>query len=161
MSLGHPQPLRGFDYIGFHYYSLTWCCKDRKPQFAQADRVALVLRQFLRAGAEAEIELSAYCFMPDHVHQVVKGTSPTSDGRRYIKLAKQYAGFYFSQTYGETPFQRYGHDRWLRKDGQIRRTIRYVIENPVRAGIVESIEDYPYTGSQVYTIEQLKEWAYR
>jgi len=38
--------------------------------------------------------------------------------------------------------------------------IRYVIENPIEAGLVEKVEDYPFTGSQVYTIEQLKECAY-
>jgi len=161
MSLGHPEPLRGFDYIGFHYYALTWSCKDRKAHFSQRDRVELVLAQFLRACAKAEMELTAYCFMPDHVHKVIKGISPTADGRRYIKLAKQFAGFYFKQAYGEKPFIRYGHDRWLRKPGHVSRAIKYVIENPLHAGLVDKAEDYPYTGSQIYTIEQLKEWAYR
>ena len=107
------------------------------------------------------MELTAYTFMPDHVHKVVKGTSPTADGRRYIRRAKQYAGYYFSKAYGEKPFRRYGHDRWLRQDGAVSGAIKYVIENPVKAGLVERIEDYPFTGSQVYTIEQLKDWAFR
>ena len=106
------------------------------------------------------MELTAYTFMRDHVHKVVKGISPDSDGKRYIKLAKQFSGYYFSQAYGEKVFQRYGHDRWLRKDGDVCGAIRYVIENPVLGGLVEKVEDYPFTGSQVYTIEELKEWAY-
>jgi len=65
------------------------------------------------------MELTAYTFMPDHIHKVVRGTSPDSDGKRYIKLAKQFSGYYFSQAYGERVFQRYGHDRWLRKDGDV------------------------------------------
>ena len=160
MFYKHPEPLRGFDYVGLHYYSLTWSCEDRKPFFTQADRVDLVLQQFLRAAREAEVEIVAYCFMPDHVHQLVKGCSLKADGRLYMKHAKQYAGYYFKLRYGEKPLQRYGHDRWLRKDEEPRTVVRYIIENPVRAGLVEKVEDYPFTGSETLTIEQLKEWAY-
>jgi len=106
------------------------------------------------------MEITAYCFMPDHIHKVVRGTSPTADCLRYINRAKQYSGFYFSKAYGEKVFQRYGDDRWLRKDGAVNRAIKYVIENPVKAGLVEKVEDYPFTGSQVYTMKELKEWAY-
>ena len=93
----HPEPLRNFDYVGMYYYSLTWCCDYRKTLFTHADRVDLVRSQLLRACGEAECELVAYTFMPDHVHQLIRGCSNTSDGRRYIRLAKQYSGFYFKK----------------------------------------------------------------
>jgi len=48
-----------------------------------------------------------------------------------MKRAKQYAGYYYSQAFGEKPFQRYGHDHWHRKDTEIPAAIRYIIENPV------------------------------
>jgi REP element-mobilizing transposase RayT len=34
----------------------------------------------------------AFCFMPDHVHLLVGGTCETSDGKRFIRRAKQYSG---------------------------------------------------------------------
>lgn len=106
------------------------------------------------------MELTAYSFLPDHVHKVVRGTSNTADCRRYMKRAKQYAGYYFKHAFGEKPFIRYGHDVWLRKPGAVSGAIKYVIENPVKHGLVDLVEDYPFTGSQVYTIDELKEWAY-
>ena len=63
-------------------------------------------------------------------------------------------------TFGERVFQRYGHDRFLRQDKDPRTVVRYIIENPVRAGLVEKVEDYPYTGSQIHTTRELMEWAY-
>src|SRR5688500_14827659 len=87
----HPQPLRDFDYIGFYYYFLTWCCDYRQPLFTQPDHVDLVRAQFLRAENETGFASIAYCFMPDHVHKVMKACSPTADARQYIKLAKQYS----------------------------------------------------------------------
>ena len=38
--------------------------------------------------------------------------------------------------------------------------MRYVIENPVRKGLVARAEDYPYTGSSLYTLKELSEMAY-
>ena len=39
--------------------------------------------------------------------------------------------------------------------------MRYVIENPVRKGLVGKAEDYPFTGSSLYTFKELIEIAYR
>jgi hypothetical protein len=32
---------------------------------------------------------------------------------------------------------------------------RYIIENPVRAGLVGEVKDYPFLGSQRYAIEHI------
>lgn len=155
----HPHPLRNFDYVGMYHYSLTWSCHDRKSFFAQADHVDLVRSQLLRACTESDFAIVAYCFMPDHLHQLVKGCTNSANGKRYMKLAKQYSGFYFKKEYGELPFDRYGHDRFMREDKEVRTVVRYIIENPVRAGLIEKVEDYPHTGSSIHTIKELMEWA--
>lgn len=159
MRFKHPHPLKDFDYLGRHHYALTWGCEDRKPLFTQADRVELVRAQILRAAAETNFEIIAYCFMPDHLHQLVKGCSDSADARRYIKLAKQYSGYYFSKAFGEKVFQRYGYERWLRQDDDPRALIGYIIQNPVAAGIAEAPEQYPFTGSQVHTVQDLLKLA--
>ena len=41
-----------------------------------------------------------------------------------------------------------------------RTVVRYVLENPVRARLVASPEDYPYSGSFVYEYGELMEWAF-
>jgi len=156
----HPLPLRGFCYVGRHYYFLTWCCDYRQTLFTQADHVDLVRAQFLRAEAEAEFDNIAYCFMPDHVHKVIRGRTPGSDARRYMKLAKQYSGFYFAKTFGGRLWQGYGYDRVMLSEHEPRNWVRYTIENPVRKGLVENVEDFPFTGSGIYSMRQLMEMAY-
>ncbi len=98
--------------------------------------------------------------MPDHVHKLVHGRTPTADGRRFIHLAKQYSGFYFKQAFNHRLWQRYGRDQFVRNDGDVKTIAQYIIENPVRAGLVTRPEDYPFTGSQIYALDQLIEWAY-
>lgn len=160
MSLGHPAPLRDFDYVGMHYYSLTWCCADRQFLFTEQDQVDLVREQILRACKETQFEVVADCYMPDHVHQLIHGRASTSNGLAFIKRAKQYSGFYFKKRFQKSLWLRYGHDRWLRRDSDIHGVVRYILENPIRAGLVEKIEDYPFIGSHLYTRKELIEWAY-
>ena len=75
--------------------------------------------------------------MPDHVHQLVRGVSLESNARRYITLAKQYSGYYFSRAVRRETLARYGHDRWLPDEQAVRGWFRYIIKNPVQAKLVE------------------------
>ena len=47
----------------------------------------------------------------------------------------------------------------LREDSEEAATIRYIIDNPVRAGLVKRPADYRFTGSQRYTMEELEQLA--
>ena len=155
MTTKHPHRLRNFSYIGKFHYLLTWCCDERKQLFNRANHVDLVIRQILRASLETEFENIAYCYMPDHLHQLVKGKALTSDACEFIRKGKQYSGFYFQREYHERLWQRDGHDRLLLSDDAMRAAIRYIIDNPVRAGLVRVPEEYPFTGSDIYTVSEL------
>jgi hypothetical protein len=47
----------------------------------------------------------------------------------------------------------------LREDIEEAATIRYIIDNPVRGGLVKRPADYPFTGSTRYTMEELEQLA--
>jgi putative transposase len=97
----------------------------------------------------------ADCYMPDHIHLLVEGQALTSDCRRFISRAKQLSGFHFQQQFRERLWQRYGHERVLRGEEGTLSAVRYIFENPVRAGLVAKVTDYPFTGSSLYTVEQI------
>src|SRR5215203_1802731 len=101
MYTKRPHRLTTFTYIGCYRYSLTFCTHFRAKLFTDADVVQLVLSQFLRGASEEGFSVLAYCFMPDHVHFLVQGNSESSDGRRLIKLGKQYAAYAYSMKYGQ------------------------------------------------------------
>ena len=155
MLTGRPGHLDTFDYIGLHRYSLTFCTNQRQRLFTSVEVVELTLAQILRAAAENQFGILAYCFMPDHLHLLVEGHSDKSDCRRFIARAKQYAGFYYSKAYGATLWQRYGFERVLRSEEASLDVARYILRNPVRAGLSSNVEDYPVVGSVSYTLEQL------
>jgi putative transposase len=157
----YPRHLPGFSYVGPHRYFLTFCCNCRRRAFTDATAVDLVMAQFLRAAGNENVAIIACCFMPDHVHLVVEGLRDDSDLKRFISRAKQLSGYHYKQSHEKRLWQRYGYERALREEECTRRVVAYVLENPVRAGLVETVDDYPFIRSSVYGREALIEYAYR
>jgi putative transposase len=153
-----PEHLRTFDYVGFHAYFLTFCTYGRSHVFTSNAVVDLVLAQISRASRESSVAVIAYCFMPDHVHLLVEGRSEASDCKEFIRRAKQYSGFYYSQQYGAKLWQRYSFEHVLRDNEKSETAARYILNNPVRAGLVARVEDYPYLGSLALPLPALVDW---
>jgi|SRR5215831_13293312 len=157
MHANNPGHLKSFDYLGLYRYFLTFCVNNRRTVFANESVVRLVMQQILRAATENQFAILAYCFMPDHLHLLVEGEADNSDCRRFIKSSKQYSGFYYSKGYAQTLWQRYGYERVLRNDEATLDVARYILNNPLRAGLVREVREYPFLGSNRYTIEQILE----
>jgi putative transposase len=154
----HPVHLAAFDYLGPYRYSLRFATSDRRAVFVTTDSVDLVWSQILRAAGEQAFAVIAYCFMPDHLHLLIEGVTADADLRRFVARAKQCSGFYYAQRTGCRLWQRYGYERVLRSDELTPVVARYILQNPVRAGLVARLEDYPFLGSGVWTLAQLLEW---
>ena len=157
MLTGKPGHLKTFDYRGLHQYFLTFCTHHRCRLFVAPERVLGVRTQIERAAIEQGFALIAYCFMPDHVHLLVEGRSEDSDCRPFIARAKQYSGFQYRAAFGERLWQRYGFERTLRSSEATVSVVRYIFENPLRAGLVERLAEYPFLGSSVYTLDDIRE----
>ena len=155
MLTGNPGHLPAFDYIGLHRYFLTFCTNQRQPIFRDSTRVDLVKSHILQTAADESFAILAYCFMPDHLHLLVEGQADAADCKRLITRAKQFSGFYYSKTFGARLWQRYGFERVLRDDEATLVVARYILENPVRAGLVVSPEDYAFSGSEKFTVEEI------
>ena len=155
MITNNPGHLKGFSYLGLHRYSLTFCTNERRPLFTDDAVVELVVRQLVRTANEQQFAVIAYCFMPDHLHLLIEGTSDDSDGKRFIKLFKQFSGYYYSQARQETLWQRYGFEHVLRDDETTLEVVRYILGNPIRAGLSSTVEEYPYVGSLLYELSDL------
>ena len=46
-------------------------------------------------------------------------------------------------------------DHVLRDDESVLSVARYILENPVRAGITKSVCEYPFTGSPLHSVEEI------
>jgi putative transposase len=103
--------------------------------------IELVMEQVLHTAREQDIENLAYCFMLDHVHLPVAGSNETSDLKTSARLMKQRSGWRFGRCHECRLWQPGYYDRVLCSDEATQDIVRYIVENPVRAGLVTSPND--------------------
>ena len=144
-------------YSGLQRIFITFCTFNRRRHFVTRDAFDLVLEQILRTARQFEMDVNVYCFMPDHVHLLIEARSEQADVVAFVHQAKQRTGYAFAQRYRMRLWQPSFHDHVLRDDEASLSVARYIIENPVRAGLVGSPVDYPFLGASEYTVRQILE----
>jgi len=149
VTLRRPRRIEGFLYRGQYRYLLTFCTANRIRHFERADLVATARSRIQQTSVEENFSVVAYCFMPDHLHLVVEGLSDDADLQRFVKIGKQRAVYSLRENHLVCNVWQEGfHDWVLRPEQTTENVIRYVLNNPVRAGLVERPEDYPFSWSK-------------
>jgi REP-associated tyrosine transposase len=147
--------LKTFDYLGLHRYSLTYCTDWRQRRFESAAAIDLVRTQFLRVAENERFAILVYCFMPDHVHMLVEGLAEDSNCKQFIIKSKQCSAHAYAKEFNARLWQPFGFEHVLRDEDKVPVVARYILENPVRAGLTRTVLDYPFVGSQVYDVREL------
>ena len=140
-------------------YFLTTCTYQRRPTFRDHDIATQTLEQFRTTAKGEQFALSAYCLIPDHAHLLVEGLTDTADFRRFAKLAKQRSGASYALTTDRPLWQKGYYEHVLRDDEDSKEVAFYIVANPVRAGLVQSPDEYPFSGSDKWSIRELMEWV--
>lgn len=107
--------------------------------------MTLVLGALTRSCDACGFQVQAFCFMPDHVHILTSGAD-SQPLLRFVQHFKQLSGYAYKQATGAHLWQTSFWDRVLRSDEDLIATARYIWGNPVRSGLVERPEDYPFSG---------------
>jgi putative transposase len=142
---GGPR-IKGFDYKGQRQYSLTICVHGGAV-FVDAAIVDLVIAQIQRSAETCGFALLAYCFMPDHVHLLVEGVAEDADLQKFMKSWKQKTGFEYARAHNGHRLWQVGFvDHVIRSDESMERHARYILANPIRAGLARTIDQYPFAG---------------
>ncbi len=139
------------------FYFVTVCCHDRRKIFVSKEAVRIALQSLIKCADSTDWNIWQICFMPNHVHLVL---SPMRE--REQKLSKVMQRWKSSSKQrlnraGEdgAVWQDEFFDRLLRSDESLTDKWRYVEMNPVRAGLCECPEDYPYLGTPVEMLKRL------
>jgi REP element-mobilizing transposase RayT len=85
--------------------------------------------------------------MPDHVHLLIEGENSDADMQKFVALFKQKTAYWFKGIYGLKLWEVNYYEHVLRNDEATNAVARYIIQNPVRRGMVEDCSSYPYSGS--------------
>jgi len=137
--------LLSFKYTGPYTYFITICTHSRRPILRSGTLVSDILALLESACDEEGFQFLAYCFMPDHIHILVAGRQISSLAK-LVKRFKQTSSFRYSEGSGAHLWQRSYYDHVLRCKEDVVEVAKYIWENPVRKGLVETLRDYPYSG---------------
>ncbi len=134
-------------YLGQRFYFVTICCEKRLRIFANPSHATTFVQDLKSVSQKMNFLLHAYCVMPDHVHILVEGQSINSDLRVYITKLKQRTGYSIRDASNGDLWQKRYYDHILRKAEDSDSIAWYIWMNPVRQGLVNKPEDYPFSGS--------------
>ncbi len=138
--------LKDFDYGSkSHVYFITLGTADRLPLFLESG-VAKTIEEELEFRRGKGIKLFCYCIMPDHLHVLLSLSDYPKRLQDWVSAFKRYTAKRIFERYGIRPlWQRNFYDRVVRKEESLRDMANYIVQNPVRKGMVPEWESYPYS----------------
>ncbi|MEX3774408.1 transposase [Pseudomonas sp. MYb118] len=124
-------------------YLLTAVTYQREPFFKDWRVGRLLVHEFRRAQESGKATSIAWVVMPDHFHWLVE--LHNGDLPKLMRTAKSLSARVINQHLGRADrlWQKGYFDRALRKEEDLKAAARYVIANPLRAGLVSHIGEYP------------------
>ena len=139
--------LRRYNFENLAYFVTTSSYHSRTNLLTKTRAKTLI--NFIYAAKAKLIEhLLAFAIMPNHLHIlfVPKPGVTISQVLHYIKkgssrvVSREEEG-------NQKMWTRRFHDRGIRTEEQLRRTIEYIHNNPVKAGLIERAEEYLYSSA--------------
>jgi putative transposase len=133
------------------------------PRWLARPEIAEVVAEALHYRDGKAYELLAYCIMPNHVHLVCRIGAPQDDdvgridnpsyqGRpvplhRIMHSLKRHTARQANLKLSRQGafWQQESYDRVVRDSEELQRIVDYVLYNPVKAGLVEDWEDWPWS----------------
>ena len=131
--------------LPFHFYVLTMVTKNRDNFFHSFDIAQKVIAEIYTLENEQAIKTISYVLMPDHLHwqfqllqiynlpdvvKRLKGRTTMSINKLLNRKGAIWQADYF--------------DHQIKNDDDLINQARYIVANPLRAGIVKNIGEYPY-----------------
>lgn len=125
------------------YYFLTIAVAGRRKLFMNLENAIIVLDAIQWLRDANRFAVSAAVLMPDHLHLV--GQLGQSTLSRVMHTLKSYSARSLAAAGVETPVWQEGYyDHALRDDEDYRGKVTYLLQNPVRAGLVSRVDEYPF-----------------
>lgn len=136
----HSKDLRkGRRSIAGQTYLITTVTLHRLPVFADCYAARQLIQTLMDEQNRKSALTLAFVVMPDHLHWLITlgNQKSLSEVMQAIKTAS-------ARRLGKAIWQQGYHDHAVRAEEDLQAIARYIIANPLRAGLVNKIGDYPH-----------------
>ncbi|MEH6389349.1 MAG: transposase [Pseudomonas profundi] len=120
------------------FYLITAVTLDRQPLFKDLQSARVLINILREASLRNQAQTWAYVVMPDHFHWLMQLENES------LSKAVQRIKRLTSAQLGRRVWQDGFHDRAVRSEENLKAMARYIIANPLRAGLAESVGDYSH-----------------
>lgn len=147
MAAHHGYALRkGRVSIAEQIYLVTTVTQQRLPTFSNFHCARIVIDSIRFTEHTNDTKTLAFVVMPDHLHWLFSLGHHLSLSQvvANIKRRSAYRINEYNGCAGLPVWQKGFHDFALRDEKEIKTVARYIVANPLRAGLVETIGDYPF-----------------
>ncbi|MDO8465428.1 MAG: transposase [Gallionella sp.] len=126
------------------YFVTTVLVKREQRYFADFSCARCVVAEMRALHDDEAVCSLAWVVMPDHVHWLFhlgEHMDLSAAIKRFKACSARRVNGYLNRQ--GALWQKSFYDHALRKDEDIRGVARYIVANPLRAGLVEHVGDYP------------------
>jgi len=120
-------------------YHVTTVTLGRQPIFSELRSARVLVNALREAQARGEATTLAFVIMPDHMHWLLQLETGVSLSK-LVGAVKAVT----AHGLGGRIWQGGFHDHALRQEEDLVETARYIVANPLRAGQVQRVGDYPH-----------------
>jgi len=132
--------------------------KANGPRWLAEPKIAAAVKREIHALHPQQYHLIAYCLMSNHVHllvdmQDIPAPPPRKSGVQYTALThalwllKGRTGYACQKLLGKEGrfWARESYDHMVRDEREFGRVLAYIVNNPVKAGLVRDWREWPHT----------------
>ena len=126
------------------FYLLTTTTRNRLALFDAFPLARTVIFQLRHSDQEQACRSLAWVLMPDHLHWLIELGNVKLDTLMCRFKSRSSCALYRAGAPRRPIWQPGFHDRALRREDDLRAVARYIVANPLRAGLVRQAGDYPH-----------------
>ncbi|WP_176509641.1 MULTISPECIES: REP-associated tyrosine transposase [Pseudomonas] len=125
-------------------YLVTTNTRNRIPLFCNFQFARAVVQQLRKSDEDKACRSLAWVLMPDHLHWLIELHDVGPSDLMCAFKSRSSCALYRAGANRRHIWQSSFHDRALRREEDVKAVARYIIANPIRAGLVERAGGYPH-----------------
>lgn len=131
----------------FKKYDKLLDMASNKIDYLSNPHIAEVCKQSIMYFDKKDIDVICFCIMPNHIHLVFELLSKDKLVGDIMASIKRYSAKNANELlkFKGRFWQAESFDRLVRNEKELYNIIKYVLRNPVNAGLVENYEDWQHT----------------
>lgn len=160
-----PWGLKRFQETGQVHY-ITFSCYKRRPNLRRDEACATFVAALERVRRDYGLRIYGYVVMPEHVHLLLNEPERNTFAQA-IKSLKQGVARRLALRAKDSFWQVRYYDFNVWSESKFVEKLRYIHRNPVKRGLVEKPEDWPwssfrhYASGEIGVVEIESQWTAR